>query len=268
MSKRENFEARYEPDPDEKRNVRKFVEYLECLAGLTEKTDQENEERSKDNQSPEGRAALARLRRTLGKDPDRTIRAYPYVVRWTQNLDAQFDKRAFNKTQHVQYEWQVSCYYHVASLFAYYHKRRSWHHAADLRLPERNFGASLRRLDEKLSKQDNTEKRAEEPERSKSLEKRITALLMSRRSDLPKRLRYAVARLKDEEIPIDWVQLLEDLKWWDEDYSRRSSSNPIPSVQRRWANSFWRVTPFDAEKATAGKVPDATTPTQDKEEDQ
>lgn len=257
---RVNCEARYQPDPDEKRNIRTFVDYLECLAGLIEPTDDESEERQKENQSPEGRAALARLRRTLGKDPDRAMRAYAYVTRWTQNLDELFPRRVYDKAQHAQYEWQVSCYFHVASLFAYYHQRRSWHHAADIRKTERNFGASLRLLDEQRRKEGNA---GEAQERSKSLEKRITALLMSRRADLPERLRHAIALLKAEKIPIDWVQLLEDLKWWDADYSRRSSSNPVPSVQRRWANSFWRVTPFDAEKPAASEAPATTSSTQD-----
>jgi CRISPR type I-E-associated protein CasB/Cse2 len=263
---RENCEVRYQPDADEKQNIRNFVEYLECLAGLMGKTDEEAEARREERQSPEGRAALARIRRTLGKDPDRAMRAYSYVVRWTQNLDEQFPQRAFNKTQHEQYEWQVGCYYQIAALFAYYHKRRSWHHAAELKKSERNFGGSLRRLDEESSKKGKAEKRGDEVERSKSLEKRLTALLMSRRSDLPERLRHAVALLKAEEIPIDWVQLLEDLKWWDEDRAHRSSSNPIPSVQRRWANTFWRVTPFDAEKKAKEEAPATTQPTQTKEE--
>lgn len=240
---RGNCEARYEPDPDEKRNVRKFVEYLECLAGLTEQMDEENEERRKDNQSPEGRAALARLRRTLGKDPDRAIRAYPQAVRWTQNLNDLFDKREISKPR---YEWQVSCYYLIASLFAFYSKRQSWHHAKNANGVSRNLGASFRLLDEKLRKKTGND------ERSKSVERRFTALLMSRRADLPERLRHAIALLKAEEIPIDWIQLLENLKWWDEDYSRRSSSSPTPSVQRRWANSFWRVAPaFGFEKEAA-----------------
>ncbi|MBI3424167.1 MAG: type I-E CRISPR-associated protein Cse2/CasB [Acidobacteria bacterium] len=205
------------------------------------------------------------MRRTLGKDPDHAMRAYEYVVRWTQNLDEQFPRRAYDKAQHAQYEWHVSCYFHVASLFAYYHQGRSWHHAADLGKAARNFGASLRLLDEGQRKESNA---GEAQERSKSLEKRITALLMSRRADLPERLRHAVALLKAEKIPVDWVQLLEDLKWWDEDSSRRSSSNPIPSVQRRWANSFWRVTLFDAKQSAADEAPAATTSTQDKEENQ
>ena len=262
---RENCEDRYQPDTDEKRNIRNFVEYLECLAGLIGQTDKEAEARREERQSSDGRAALARIRRTLGKDPDRAMRAYPYVVRWTQNLDEQFPQRAFNTTQHEQYEWQVSCYYYIAALFAYYHKRRSWHHASELKKSERNFGGSLRRLNDELSKNNKTEKEDNKVDRSKSLEKRSTALLMSRRSDLPERLRRAVALLKAAEIPIDWVQLLEDLKWWDEGTSHRSSSNPIPSVQRRWANTFWRVTPFDAGKKATDEASAATQPTQTKE---
>ncbi len=253
-------EARFQPDPDEPRNIRNFIGHLECLAGLTEETDEENEERRKDNQSSEGRAALARLRRTLGEDPDQAIRAYPYVVCWTQNLNDLLDKGEISKPR---YEWQVSCYYLIASLFAFYSKRRSWHHAKNPKKERRNFGASFRLLDEKLREKTGND------ERSKSVERRLTALLMSRRADLPERLRHAVALLKAEEIPIDWIQLLENLKWWDEDYSRRSSSSPTPSVQRRWANSFWRVAPiFGSEKKAVDEAQDYPQPTQDKEEDQ
>jgi CRISPR system Cascade subunit CasB len=255
-----NCEARFQPDPDEPRNIRNFIGHLECLAGLSEETGEEDEERRKDNQSSEGRAALARLRRTLGKDPDQAIRAYPYVVCWTQNLNDLFDNGEINKPR---YEWQVSCYHLIASLFAFYSKRRSWHHAENPMKERRNLGASFRLLGEELSGKPGND------DRSKSVERRFTALLMSRRADLPKRLRYAIALLKAEEIPVDWVQLMEDLKWWDEDNSRRSSSSPTPSVQRRWANSFWRVaSAFGSGKEAADDAQDNPQSTKDEEEDQ
>jgi len=67
-------------------------------------------------------------------------------------------------------------------------------------------------------------------------------LLMSRRDDLPERLRHAIRLLESYKVPIDWVQLLNDLRWWGNNEQAYSAHRPVQSVQRRWANSFWRIT--------------------------
>lgn len=220
---------------NETANAYAFVEYLECLAGYLKPSGEQNELSNEPDGKPDS-AALARLRRTLGKKPDQAIDAYPYLVRWTEDLRP----------------WHEQSYYLVAALFGMY-PSRSLHHqrrhkskkngdgqgAAEDRkgLGEyrRNLGASFLMLD--LARRDESKPE----ERSKSLERRFTALLMSRKEDLPERLRHAVSLLKSEKILIDWTQLLLDLCWWDQSQRAVSARRPMISSQRRWAKAFWRV---------------------------
>lgn len=133
----------------------------------------------------ENRAALAALRRGLGKTPGEVSQMFPYVASYTSHLS---DKQADN-------------YYLVASLFALHQK--IW--AID-NLPEwqTNFGASFAKL-------------KHNPNASESIEKRFTALLNCRLEDLSSHLRHAVSLLKSHEIAINWLQLLKDLQQWEND---------------------------------------------------
>lgn len=211
----------FQPQPGDD-NQFAFVGYLECLAGFLPRDDGAEVEREPKNAD---RAALAKLRRTLGKKPDEAIEAFPYVVRWAQQARVDWND-----------EWHEQCYYLVAALFALY-PTHGWRRSEpDLKPSQRNFGASFLRLDEEMRKHNQTD------ERSKSLERRFTALLMSRRDDLPERLRHAVRLLESYKVPIDWVQLLNDLRWWGNNEQAYSARRPVQSVQRRWANSFWRIT--------------------------
>jgi CRISPR system Cascade subunit CasB len=199
-------------------NARAFIEYLEYLAGYEKSSDEKDRALDEPTSRPD-RAALAHLRRTLGKKPDQAFGAFPYLVSWTENLS----------------DWHEECYYLVASLFAMY-PSRSWHHTKEeTRRAQRNFGASFLWLDKEMQIQSQTD------ERSKSLERRFTALLMSQREDLPERMRHAISLLKSYKVQIDWVQLLDDLRWWEQSERAYSSRNPTISPQRRWAKSFWRV---------------------------
>lgn len=146
----------------------------------------------------EDRGALAALRRGLGKTPGEVSEMHRYVVPWLP------------ETSNLRLE---DPYYLVASLFAWH--QRSWRpREGDNRLT--NLGASFARL-------------AREDE-SDSIEKRFVALLDSHRDDLPDHLRTAVGLLRSHEIPIDWAQLLRDIKGW---------SWESRSVQRQWARAFW-----------------------------
>ena len=67
-------------------------------------------------------------------------------------------------------------------------------------------------------------------EKSPSIEKRFVALLNSDEEDLPNHLRQIISLLKSKEAPINWSQLLFDIKNWD---------NERVNVQRHLANGFW-----------------------------
>lgn len=66
---------------------------------------------------------------------------------------------------------------------------------------------------------------------AEAVERRFIALVDSNPADLAMRVRQAVSLLKTNEIPINWGQLLRDLRNW-----RRVDRR----IQRRWAEHFWR----------------------------
>jgi CRISPR type I-E-associated protein CasB/Cse2 len=138
------------------------------------------------------RGALAALRRGLGQPPGTAPEMYRYVVPY---LPAHPDRIL-----------ETACYL-VAALFAL--------HPAST--PTGDIGSHLA----------STLKPDEE---SDALERRFTILLASHFDDLPGYLRQAVSYLKSKDIPVNWDQLLRDLRAWDHE-SRY--------VQKRWAASFW-----------------------------
>ncbi len=147
----------------------------------------------------ENRAALAALRRGLGRPPGEAAELFPYVVPWIpQQVSA----------------WEEATYYLVASLFALHPE--IWPDESE-RSSSRNFGASMARLSVAQG-------------RREAVERRFVALLNAHRDDVAEHVRRAVAMLKAAGVPVDWAQLLEDLRRWD--WQERP-------VQRRWAKSFW-----------------------------
>ncbi|HEU5348622.1 MAG TPA: type I-E CRISPR-associated protein Cse2/CasB [Ktedonobacterales bacterium] len=142
--------------------------------------------------------ALAALRRGLGKPPGTVAEMYPYVVQY-------LPKQAGQRVE--------DAYFLIAALFAWH--QLDWT-AGEERKVNRNFGASFRRLALSVD--------------SQSTEKRFVALLDARGEDLPEHLRHAIGLLKSKEIPVDWVQLLEQVSVWDHDNRR---------VQRAWAGAYW-----------------------------
>lgn len=149
------------------------------------------------------RAALAALRRGLGKEPGEAPDVFPVLLPILP--DGELSR------------WDERVAYLVASLFALYPDAPPWPEAARERW-QRNLGASLRRLAEQTD--------SEGPER------RFVALLNSDVADLSHHLRGVVSLLKSakQPIPVDWVQLTWDLQRWN-DAERR--------VQKRWAGAFW-----------------------------
>jgi CRISPR system Cascade subunit CasB len=155
----------------------------------------------------EDRAALAALRRGLGKRPGEAAEMFPYVMPW---ITSEHSVR------------RQDDYFLVASLFAEH--QIGWAAAPGER-GGTDIGASFWRLRQEVD--------------SGSIERRFVALLNAERADLPNHLRHAIALLKTKSIPVDWPQLLHDLGGWD--WESRS-------VQRDWAQSFWRDAPSQSAK--------------------
>lgn len=176
------------------------------------------------------RGALAALRRGLGKPPG-TAR--------------EMDSNILPYLPPGAREKQEDAYYLAGALFAY------WHQGKDSVAgnPPANMGASLRALVEKEATEGGNRDDAE-----KRVEKRLVALLNCHQDDLSEHLRHTIGLLKSKEIPINWLQLLNDVQNWH--WESRD-------VQRKWARQFWRN--FPSKKATAN-VPDKETIEEDKEE--
>lgn len=141
----------------------------------------------------EDRAILAHFRRGLGKEAWEATEMFPHIAGWTANLSRR-DENA---------------YFLVASMIGLYPKLSS-----NTDNGFNNLGRSMSFLRDD----------------SGSIEKRFVALLNSDEEDLPKHLRQIVSLLKSKDAPVNWYQLLKDIKYWSSD-SR--------SVQRNWAKGFW-----------------------------
>lgn len=178
------------PDPEHR-----FIAYLAGLAGKTLSGDER-----KENGKEKNLAALAALRRGLGKQPGEAAEMFPYVMPF---IGDRLPQR------------RQEDYFLVAALFAAH--QLIWPHVDDQHQPT-NLGASFRRLHAAFE--------------SGSIEQRFAALLNADRADLPEHLRHAITLLRAHDVPVDWLQLLRDLAWWDAE--RRG-------VQRAWARAYWRV---------------------------
>ena len=124
---------------------------------------------------------------------------YPYVERFL----------------HDQNRYLEKAYYLLASLFAYHPDAGGGgnigHHFARTRDPN----------------SDNI-----------AIERRFTALLSAHSQDLHFYLRQAVSFLKSKEVPVNWPQLLADLRGW---------SHPDSYVQHAWARAFWGRPPTEGQ---------------------
>jgi CRISPR system Cascade subunit CasB len=133
------------------------------------------------------RAALAALRRALGKEPGAAPEAYPIVMPY-------LPEGAGDRVERIHFL--------VGSLFALHQK--SWPRTEGDR-SRHDLGASMRILAERRP--------------GGGVERRFGALLACDEAELGEHLRHVVALLKSEEVPIDWARLLADLKEWN--YERR-----------------------------------------------
>lgn len=146
----------------------------------------------------ENRAALAMLRRGLGKQPGEAMEVYRYIGNFAANTKSKTHEDALHT---------------VATLFGLYPSDSRTGNQFDS-----NLGASVSELSVKTN--------------GDSIEKRFVALLNAHSDDLPDHLRQMIGLLKANDVKINWLQLLNDLNWWDGDKR---------DVQRRWAKSFnWK----------------------------
>ncbi|MGH2532272.1 MAG: type I-E CRISPR-associated protein Cse2/CasB [Thermomicrobiales bacterium] len=128
------------------------------------------------------RAALAALRRGLGKAPSPAPEVYPYVVpRLPREVGVRAEEAA----------------YLIAALFALH--PLSWKPTGEGGAT--NLGASFRRVWDR--------------ETNSSTEKRFVGLLNCHRDDLHEHLRSAVSLLRAHEVAVDWLRLLRDVRDWE-----------------------------------------------------
>lgn len=141
--------------------------------------------------------ALAALRRGLGKVPGSAIEMHRFIVPF---LDP-------NRP------WDDPIYFLVGTLFAMH--QTNWERKSE---EITNFGASVVQLINS--------------ENQDAVDRRFTVLLNSDFEDLPQHLRQMIAMLKtgSRTIPVDWLQLIRDLRFWN---------NENKFVQLKWAKAFW-----------------------------
>jgi CRISPR system Cascade subunit CasB len=158
-----------------------------------------------DNKESGDRAALAALRRGLGKAPGEAPEMFPVLYSRIPEDQLPLPRR------------ERRIVFLVASLFALYPDAPPWPESARERW-QSNLGASLR----ELAKQTD----------SNGPERRFVALLNSDEDDLPHHLRGIVDLLESAKSPVsvDWVRLFWDLRDWN-DGDR--------TVQHSWASAFW-----------------------------
>jgi CRISPR system Cascade subunit CasB len=131
------------------------------------------------------RAALATLRRGLGKTLGKEMGVYRYFGKFTDR----FKSRRHEEDYHT-----------LATLFGLY-PGESWR-VSNPRWGETCLGASLFQLKAAMGD---------------SVERRFVALLNAPHEDLPDYLRQIVGLLKSKEVKLDWAQLLRDLEKWDDE---------------------------------------------------
>ncbi len=125
----------------------------------------------------EDRAALARLRRGLGRQPGTVADMFPYVAPWVPP-DA---PRPLE-----------DAYYLVAALFASHPDAGG----------SGSMGDHFRRVV------------VDDPASADAVERRFTALLAAHPDDLAFYLRQAVSFLRSRGVPVDWHQLFADMCRW------------------------------------------------------
>lgn len=180
------------------------------LGKLVPRVSQDGKKRTGD------RAALAALRRGLGKEPGEAPEMFAVLYSRIPEEQLPLSPR------------DEPIIFLIASLFALYPDAPPWPEAARER-QQRSLGASLRHLSDQAG--------------SDGPERRLVALLNSDVADLPHHLRGIIALLKSAKhpIPVDWVRLTWDLRQW---------TDAERTVQKAWAIAFWGGKQTQAETDT------------------
>jgi len=162
----------------------------------------------KDPQRPD-RAALAALRRGLGKEPGTVPEMYPHVEPYLSGA---------SKTE-------ADAAYVVAGLFGIHPV--PWTQTDDAPW-NTSFGWTLRHI---RFRDDGGE--------DEGVARRFQAALNCDREALPTHLRqlFSLLHARAPDAPVDWERLFWDIVDWED---------PNRCVQRRWAEGFWRGGPSGA----------------------
>lgn len=80
------------------------------------------------------------------------------------------------------------------------------------------------------------------PDHNDAIERRFTALLTAHSEDLHIYLRQGISFFKSKETPVNWHRLM-----WD--VLALGKPDRAPTVQKYWANSFWRYNASDSDKS-------------------
>jgi CRISPR system Cascade subunit CasB len=150
------------------------------------------------------RGALADLAAELGKQPGSSVRSVRWLARWTAHVSQSERAR-----HHL-----------VAALFA----------AHPASTPAGNLGLTMARI-------------ALARGVTASLEQRFVALLEADAEDVGHHLRGLVGLARAADVPLDWAQLLADLRRWED---------PLRQVQTKWALGFWASEASHSEPEAAG----------------
>ena len=169
-------------------NCEKFVRYLMRL-------------RDGDN----GRAAMAVLRRSVGKTPEEAYEANRYLAKWVSGDDP----------KHL---WTRHTRFLIASLFGVY---------PDQVVEEGSLGTHLAAL---CMERDGF--------RAAAVERHLKRLLSADRDDLGRHLHYVIRMLQAKDKRVNWAQLMNDVLAW------RTPESAL-RVKYRWSQDFWSAVPED-----------------------
>ncbi len=99
-----------------------------------------------------------------------------------------------------------------------------------------NLGKSFYEYEREVNK---NKKKSKDDLSTLGSEKRFMSLIRANEEDLPKYLQQAIQLMKSKKIPINWFQLLKDIRNWN---------NEKINVQRNWARGFWGSKKTEEEK--------------------
>lgn len=155
------------------------------------------------------RGAMAELRRSLSHEPGAHVAAFPYVERHAGNRHA---LDAYRKALYL-----------VAGLFALHPKHRKGS----------TFASAYGHLSEQRKRS----------QKSEGIERRFIALLSADAQSVTTHLRQAVSLLVADDIPCDYVRLLNDLAVWLDP----RKLDHLDALRQRWAQDFYRASTLPAD---------------------